>query len=411
MIAKPSKFTLPLAALLVVGVTFLGWLFDKPADTNPLRKSGEKAEINVEKRLDALYLKYPEIAITKLDPENDLTPTYEKLFPGESHDELLLKIGSLQEMLDGKKPWNAQEAREFLTAEGARLNTLIGKSAPPYHFQKSDDFAPASIILSAFRLLTTSFALQAKLGDTSEALTTYRALSHLMRAASPEGLIHLTFATITRPPLNRYASQLLTQPSDLTATILSPELNQPAPFKSTLRGECTATLSLMYLGTEVAKSGELILDFGEKSPLIPLVEYEMVMASHCTDRIKQIQKYEQAPTAAAFKETIKQLNALPNQHLSYENQDILTLIHHPMDLYFEAVQKDKFITQAQQTAVQIALAHKNGELFTGKLPLNYKTGKPIIWDKDNNLLRTGLEPRENIDYSTISIPMLPSNAE
>ena len=166
MIAKPTKKTIPIAILMVIIITFLGWMFNA-STKNHRSKSLKSANINVEKRLDALYLKYPKLTIPKRDPEKNLTDTYENLFPEKTRDPLGEKIESFQQMLDGKKPWDAQAAREFLATEDSRLKTLIKKSDVSYHFQQRDVVPSTSFMLPAFRLLTTSFALQAKLGDTS----------------------------------------------------------------------------------------------------------------------------------------------------------------------------------------------------------------------------------------------------
>ena len=179
-----------------------------------------------------------------------------------------------------------------------------------------------------------------------------------------------------------------------------------------LRGELSATLSLIYYCTEVAKTGEFILNFGDDVPLIPLEEIEHVMAAHCINRIQQIHTYESSPSnPSTFDDQIKYLNAPPKQHLSHENQDVMKLTHCPIGIYYEAMLKLNYLTHVQQTAVQIALAQQRGEAFTGNLPLHYKTGKPVVWDKENKLLHTGLEAKEYQDHSTINIPSLGSNGE
>ena len=74
-----------------------------------------------------------------------------------------------------------------------------------------------------------------------------------------------------------------------------------------------------------------------------------------------------------------------------------------LDLFICSVSLNiEHLTNLHHTAIQIAYAQYQGSEWTGSLPINKVTGEPIIWDKEKNLLHTGLEG----DNATIKIPVV-----
>jgi len=214
MIAKPSNKTIPLGILLVIIIAILGWLFDSKQDetasngssasnsfshltSRPNRKSPRNkktsslphAHINAQKRLKKISLEFPALAPPYKDPDYSLNKLYNQLFPDDNRDDIDNELQKFSEILDGKQPWNKDEARKFLTKHHELLTRLIQNSEPPYHFQappnENSFLLPISTV---FRLLNVSFALQTKLGDTQAANATYRATNQLIEFAQGENL-------------------------------------------------------------------------------------------------------------------------------------------------------------------------------------------------------------------------------
>jgi hypothetical protein len=436
MIAKPTNKTIPLAILLILIVALLGWLFngdhsganpskkaakDNTATTSRarLRKSTPRgkrnnlrpANIDVRKRLDALYVQYPELAIPIKDPEKSLVGLYEDLFPMDDNTALHAELETFETMLKKEAFWTENEkqsAIDFLAQEQDRLNVMMNHSDASYHFQNSNGLSGfQTYLMPSFRLLATSFALNAKLGNTADAIKIYQSSNQLFNLAQKGNLLDMTISVIWRQQINEYATAPQLANEAVLTGILDSPFNKPFTYSSTLKGEFASCTALIYGGFELSDNGEIILNFEAGAPLVSLHEMENTIALYYMDLLHYVQEFEQSPTPpSAFDDLIEKLNAPPKHHLSYENQEIKDLMQVEMGVYYDAMQKNNFITKAQQTALQIAFAQSQGETFTGDLPRHYKTGEPVIWDQENNILRTGIEAEKNQDHSTIKIPTI-----
>lgn len=436
MIAKPTKITLPLAVLLVITLTFLGWMFDhkktqtdgtqtpSSENSNQARANRQSAEpqrarhlrpanINTKKRLQALYLKYPELAIEFKDPEKSLLKIYEDLFPEDDSNALSAEIEVFEALLKKKTPWSDEEkqlAIDFLAKEQERLNVMMNHTDSSYHFQNDNGVTGfQTFLFPAFRLLTTSFALQLKLENVAQAERTYRSTNQIMQLTQNGCLIDLTSALITHPQLN---TNLLASSEELperTLQILLEDSNNSANYKELIKAEVANTLVMVYRFCDRNDHEELVMEQGAGLPEIPLDDIEQFVAENSMEKIHQIQQYEQSQ--GDFETFIQLLNTPPSTELANSSEDFKDMFFSGHGIYYDAIHKFKFISEVQKTAIQIALVQSRGETFTGDLPHHYKTGKPIIWDKENNLLRTGIEAKEHQDHSTINIPSLRSNDE
>jgi len=402
MIAKPTKYTLPLAILLVIILTFLGWLFnagkgqvpsngdpssENESNTSQARPSRESsraqrtsslkpANIDVRKRLDALYAQYPELAIPVKDPEKSLVALYEGLFPYDDNSALHAKLEAFEVLLKKEAPWTEgekQSAIDFLAKEQERLNVMMNHTDSSYHFQNSNGVVGyQSYLFPALRLLATSFALEAKLGNVDQAERTYRSSSEEL----PERI-----------------SQLLLENS-----------NSTADFKEILKGEFASSLELPYRLADRNDRGEVVIEGNSEIYEILMTDLEETMAAIFLEKIHQVQEFELSPRD--YDSFIKSLNTPTLTGVSSNEKFIQDILFSGYGLYYDTVQKFSFITEARQTAIKIALAQSRGETFTGKLPNHYKTSQPIVWDQENNILHTGIEAEENQDFSTIKIPKI-----
>jgi hypothetical protein len=431
MIAKPTNKTIPLAILLILIVALLGWLFNgdhsganpskKEAKDNTATTSGARhrkptprgkrnnlrpANIDVRKRLDALYVQYPELAIPVKDPEKSLVGLYEDLFPSEDKT-LNVALESFDTLLK-KFLWDEvdkQTARDFLSKEKERLERIMANTDHSYHFQNSNGMVGfQSYLLPAFHLLTTSSALQVKLGNMDQAERMYRATNQIIKLTQNGCLIDLTASLVFHRKLN---DNLLASSEELPerlSNLLLENSNSAADFQEIVKGEFAGTLGLIYRFSDYNDRGEIVIEVSSKFPELLLDELEEAVAASFLERIHQIQKYEKF--SGDIDRFIADLNTPPATATSDASEAFQDVFFDDYGVYYDAIKKFNYITQTQQTAIKIAFAQSQGETFTGDLPRHYKTGEPIVWDQENNILRTGIEAEKNQDHSTIKIPTI-----
>ena len=430
MIAKPTNKTL-LITVIIILIALIGWLFNggvkqggrsknqqvQPSNARPPRarniddqrnnRAQKAVNIDVKKRLEALYLKYPELAIPVKDPDKSLLTLYEDLFPSDDNSAIYAEIEVFETLLKKTSAWSEEEkqsAIDFLAKEQERLNVMMNLTDSSYHFQNDNgvvDFQ--SFLMPALRLLTTSFGLHAKLGHIAQAERAYRSTNKIIQFSQNGNLRDLIVTAITRRQLNDNLLGFSEELPQRLSLLLRDSSGDSSDFKELLRGGFANTMELMYHFSSRNDQGEIVMESAAGVPGIPLSELEEFTAASYLERIHQVQDYEQS--AGGIEEIIKTLNTPSSIDLNENSKELRNLLQIDLGDYYDAIQNCNFITETQKTAIQIALAQSKGESFTGKLPLNYKTGKPIVWDEQKKLLHTGLDKKFG-DYSTIKIPSI-----
>lgn len=375
MIAKPSKYTIPIAILLILIVALLGWLFNsegnratppnKESKNNTSTTSGARhrkttprkkrnslrpANINVQQRLQALYVQYPELAIPVKDPKKSLVELYEDLFPMDGNTALHSELEIFETMLKKEALWTENEkqsAIDFLAKEQDRLNVMMNHSDASYHFQNSNGVAGFQSSLSpAFRLLTTSFALEVKLGNVDQAERIYRTTHQITQLTQNGCLCDLTASLVFNRKLNDNLLMSSEELPERVSNLLLENSNNAANFQEIVKGEFASTLELIYRFSDYNERGEIVIEASSMTPELPLDELEEATAADFLEKIHQIQQYEKFPQD--FDRFITALNtplATSTTDASVVFQDVFFTGY---GAYYEAIQKFDFITRTQQ---------------------------------------------------------------
>lgn len=436
MIAKPTLKTIPIAILLIIIVAGLGWMFgggDDPA--HPSKKTAQNntgtrsealprkpaprskrnklrpANIDVQNRLQTLYRKYPGLNIPAKNPDKGLAALYAQLFSEKTTELLRKEIEGIEQMIEGKIPWDEDAARQFLAKHKSLLDTLIKNALPGRHFQDPAGTESAlTHVPEAIKLLTTTFALQIKLGDTAQAIESYQATQRILQSAQHDNFLLSTVSIVTQLQLGEFIASLESIPPEIAKMAIKSSFhsNWQIFLEQVLVGEFSANMKSAYHLAQVAPSGHYILP-GEnptgsnQSGNLSLEKIEATLARSFLDRIQLLNTTSHLPPGEEhFDNFIKKLNSPAQNSHDSESQQILELTEMDLGSYYEAFKKTLFILQTQRVALQLGLAQSRNETTLVGWPRNYKTGEKIVLDKKNNQLLTGLPDKA----ATIKIPTI-----
>ena len=368
----------------------------------------QKPKIDPNARLRAIFEKFPKLAVELHEPNPQLTERFKALFQ-DPRDPTLGSPSDMEPMISGDSPWDAEAATDFLLKNEHRiseLTALIGEC---------ENYEPVQFsgLSSATRLLSMSYALNLKLGNYEQAQSLYSSALKLNEVQANTNLIQTSISTALTLSLNRYNLKIVTQNPELVTQFEA--IPYPSPSMSkTMLGEFSSSLRMVYGFSEIGDDGVTYFDISDVGDIldssepsdnhIPLDTVEDIIATQFIDLISYLKECESSEEYISGDEMDAELKssltAQPDR--SEIEKQLADALFVGVGYYGDALREAQQVKLSQSIAIQIAYTNHLGQQWDGDLPTNYKTGEPIIWDKENNQLLTGLEG----DNGTIDIPVI-----
>ncbi len=366
------------------------------------------ANIDVNARLRALYEKYPELTVELHEPRPELVSRFKKLFPNPSNPNFG-DASNFEPMILGISPWDEAAAARFLDKNADRLTELISL------IEVFEDFEKIQFngLNEAQRLLSISYGLNLKLGKLERAQELYTSAQKLIDREVNANLILVSHSIALSLSLNSYNLQLIAEQPDLVAQLESAPHSTPT-FSQTIQGEFTGSIKMVYDLAQRDHNGELYFDISTDSNdldagsitenHIPLEIIENSLARQFIENIRYFEKLEESDTSISEEEIAQELNdrLAKSSDFTAVDKQLAELTFTGLGYYFDALKDAQQLQKVNTIAIEISYAQSHGTEWIGELPIDHKTGKSIIWDKENNLLETGIEGNN----ATIAIPVI-----
>ena len=335
-------------------------------------------------------MKYPELAIPLAASDDDYPALFERLFPESKKEELSDQLAAFEKMLLDEELWNEQQAREFLVKNEQRLNELV-EGINPQHSHREVEFTELS---AALHLLAMSYGLEAKLGDSNRAIVLHDATRDLIRASLETDLLHSSVALASGLMKDQYSLDFCADLPQIVMSIAETPWSPPS-FSRLLKGEFVGGMQMAYSFAEETEQGQIVLGGDMATPPdIPPFTVDMVedvVARVIVKELEFLRQQEQSEDYVSGEEMTKKLESFVSEgSFSEFERAIAETFLVGFGYYYDNWREVQLLRQTNHVALCIALAQSQGGEFTGELPVDFKTGESIIWDKENNALRADL---------------------
>ena len=359
-----------------------------------------KKRIDVKARLAALYEKYPDLKPDYPESEKDFSALFNRLFPENEWDSLSEEVGEIEAMLMGESPWNDEYARSFVNAHKGRLEELL-KSINSEHHYKELQFHGGSRVI---RLLAVSYGLELRKGNVRESAVFRNGLRELTNTSAQTSYIALTLGVAGQRRIADYAFLHSSASLHEMEQILKTEISVKSFFSAT-KSEYTNVLYMVYRMAEEGDGGEFFLDNGKGIDPISVDLIEKIGAEVSLSNLRFYQELEQKGEYQTDLELESDFGRFLKEK-SYNATELLIadIFNTGNGYYLMALKENSLYHPAQLSALRIGVAEATGVTNEQNLPINFKTGQSIQWDKERNVLVTGLSGRN----AEIKIPVLKS---
>lgn len=369
------------------------------------------ANIDVNARLRALYERYPELAVELQEPKPELLTRLKKLFPNPSNPNFG-ESSDFEPMILGDSLWDESAATEFLDKNAGRLTELISL------IDAFDNFEETGFngLREAQRLLGISYGLNVKLGRPDQARELYASAQKVIEGEANVNLLQVSYSISLSHLLRSYNLQLIVEQPDLVAQLESSP-HSTLSYSQTIQGEFTAGIKMFYYLASRDSNGDLYLDMTDitddssdihskesTKKYVPLGVIEDSIARQTIDYIRYLKECEMSDTYFSGAEMEKEMatRLAGRKDVTPEDKQLAELTSLSRAYYYDAFRESQHLQTLSTIAINISLAQSHGKEWMGELPIDYKTRDYIVWDKENNLLETGIEG----ENATIPIPVI-----
>jgi len=432
---RSQKLILYSLAAITIGLLAWNWSVDGEADatttnahkpvsprlstikTRSTRLAGQPnsllkpASIDVNARLRALYVKYPELVVELHESKPELVSRFKKLFPNPSNPNFG-EASDFEPMILGDSPWDESAATEFLDINADRLTELRALIDALDSFEQIQPNG----LGESLRLISISYGLNVKLGRLDSARELYASAQKLIDGEANVNLLQVSYSIGLSHLLRSYNLQFIVEQPDLVAQLES-STHSTLSYSQTIQGEFTGGIKMVYNLASRDSNGDLYLDMTDitddssdihskesTKKYVPLGVIEDSLARQTIDYIRYLKECEISDTYISGTEMEKEMatRLAGRKDLTPEDKQLAELTSIGRAYYYDAFREAQHLQILNNIAIDISLAQYKGEEWAGEPPIDYKTGKPIIWDKEKNLLETGIEG----DNSTVPIPVI-----